>query len=236
MVSASSAAGSDPATMPQPATSRARFPVELRAAQRDAPLAVAVGVHPADRARVPLPVHRLELADQLDGGVGRGAADRGRRVHRGGQGERRPIGGRSGCRGRGCRGAARWAAGSARGAAATYMAWHSGARASRSDAAAYSCSSFSLADPSSAARQVGVLGRGGAARRRARQHQRAHPPAVPADEQLRGGADQAVAGEREAARVPAGQPVEQHARVDRAVGGGVADPGRAPPCAAAPSG
>ena len=51
-VSASSASGSDPATMPAPANSRIRvgsLRIGLAAAQRDAPLAVAGGVHPADR-------------------------------------------------------------------------------------------------------------------------------------------------------------------------------------------
>src|ERR1700733_1687187 len=38
---------------------------QLRAAQRDAPLAVAVRVHPADRAGVTFPVHVLALPDEL---------------------------------------------------------------------------------------------------------------------------------------------------------------------------
>ena len=50
-VSAHSASGSEPATMPAPATSRARRAVELGAAEGDGPLAVAAGVDPADRDR-----------------------------------------------------------------------------------------------------------------------------------------------------------------------------------------
>src|SRR5580704_2437323 len=61
---------------------------KLGTAQRDAPLAVAVGVDPADRAGVTLPVHVLELADEFERGAGRGAADRGGRVDRRGQAQR----------------------------------------------------------------------------------------------------------------------------------------------------
>src|SRR6476619_3894331 len=75
-VSASSALGSDPATLPQPANSRA-LSSPTSAAQREPELAVAAGVQPADRPRVATPIHALELAD--DGGrvVGRRPADRG---------------------------------------------------------------------------------------------------------------------------------------------------------------
>ena len=87
--SASSASGSESATMPQPANSRTWCRLDLGRAQGDAELAVAVGVHPADRAGVAAAVHALDLGDQLDRHLGRGAADRGRRVQRRGQLERR---------------------------------------------------------------------------------------------------------------------------------------------------
>ena len=80
--SASSASGSESATMPQPANSRTVVPVELRGAQRDAPLAVAGGVHPADRAGVAAAVHLLDLGDQRGRDRGGGAADGGGGVQR----------------------------------------------------------------------------------------------------------------------------------------------------------
>jgi hypothetical protein len=64
----------------------------LPAPQCDTPLAVAVGVDPADRARVPLTVHALKLADNLDGGIRRRASDGGRRVNGGDECERGPLG------------------------------------------------------------------------------------------------------------------------------------------------
>ena len=75
--------------MPQPANSLAVRPDSWphRSAM---PLAVPVGVYPADRPGVPLPVHVLEVTDQLERGPRRGAADGGRRVHRGGQRQRGP--------------------------------------------------------------------------------------------------------------------------------------------------
>ena len=51
--------------MPQPANSRTVSPCDLGGAQGDAPLAVAVGVHPADRAGVAAAVHALDLGDQV---------------------------------------------------------------------------------------------------------------------------------------------------------------------------
>ena len=93
--SASSASGSEPATMPQPAYSRSVLRSTSAAAQRDPQLAVAAGVDPADRPGVPAAVHPLELADDRERPLGRCAADRGGRVqrrgereHRGGVGER----------------------------------------------------------------------------------------------------------------------------------------------------
>ena len=60
-------------------------PGQLRAAQGDAPLAVARGVHPADRSRVPTAVHALDLTDQPHRLGSRRTAHGGRRVQRGGQ-------------------------------------------------------------------------------------------------------------------------------------------------------
>ncbi len=71
--------------MPQPGEQPGRPAVELRAPQRDAPLAVTASVHPADRARVATPVHRLEVATQPHRRVGRRATDGSRRVQRSGQ-------------------------------------------------------------------------------------------------------------------------------------------------------
>ena len=90
-VSASSATGSEPATMPAPANSRIRrrvVRVGLAAAQRDAPLAVAGRVHPADRSAEPAALHALDLTDQVARDGGRRTADRRGRVQRGGQAER----------------------------------------------------------------------------------------------------------------------------------------------------
>ena len=56
--------------------------VELGAAQRDPPLAVAGGVHPADRPGVAAAVQALDLADDRHRRGGRGTAHRGRRVQR----------------------------------------------------------------------------------------------------------------------------------------------------------
>ena len=87
--SASSASGTESATMPQPANSRTVVPATSARAQRDAPLAVAGGVHPADRAGVPAPAHALDLVDQRDRGRGGRAADGRRGVQRLGQLQRR---------------------------------------------------------------------------------------------------------------------------------------------------
>ena len=54
--------------------------VELGAAQRDGPLAVAAGVDPADRPRVAPAVESLERADRVERGRAGRTADRGRRV------------------------------------------------------------------------------------------------------------------------------------------------------------
>src|SRR5262249_41290423 len=51
--------------------------VDLRAAQCDAPFPVTVGVQPADQTGVPPTVHPLELADYIEGSVGRRASYRG---------------------------------------------------------------------------------------------------------------------------------------------------------------
>ena len=56
-----------------------------RAAQRDAELAVLVGVRPADRPGVPAAVEPLERGDPRRGGRVRLAADRGRRVQQPGE-------------------------------------------------------------------------------------------------------------------------------------------------------
>ena len=56
-----------------------------RAAQRDAELAVVVGVRPADGAGVPAAVEALERGDQRRGGRVRLAADGGRRVQEPGE-------------------------------------------------------------------------------------------------------------------------------------------------------
>ena len=68
-VSASSATGSESATMPTPAHSRAVVPVELGGADADGPAAVAGAVDPADRTGVAAPVAGLEPGDQGEGGV-----------------------------------------------------------------------------------------------------------------------------------------------------------------------
>ena len=52
--------------MPQPANRRTWCAADLGRAQGDAELAVAGGVHPADRAGVAAAVHALDLGDQLD--------------------------------------------------------------------------------------------------------------------------------------------------------------------------
>ena len=63
------------------------------AAQRDAELAVAVRVDPADRSGVAAAVHALELADDGERALGRRAAHRRGRVQRRGEGEhRRAVG------------------------------------------------------------------------------------------------------------------------------------------------
>ena len=74
--------------MPAPATQPGPGAVELGAAQRDGPLAVAAGVDPADRARVAAAVEALERADGVERGGARRAADRGRRVQQPGELER----------------------------------------------------------------------------------------------------------------------------------------------------
>jgi sulfate permease, SulP family len=84
--------GVEPATMPQPARSRTSSPLEAStagAAQRDAELAVAVPVDPADRPGVAAAVHALELADHRQRALGRRPAHGGRRVQRRGEGQHR---------------------------------------------------------------------------------------------------------------------------------------------------
>ncbi len=64
---------------------------QLGRAQRDAPLAVAVGAEPPDGPGVPAAVHALDLADEVARDDGRRPADRRGRVQRGGEREaRRP--------------------------------------------------------------------------------------------------------------------------------------------------
>ena len=86
--SPSSAAGSDPATIPQPANSRARrgSAGSSRAHRNAMPHSPSpCGVHPPDGPGVAVAVHALELVDERGRGRRRRAADRGRRVQRGGE-------------------------------------------------------------------------------------------------------------------------------------------------------
>ena len=80
-VSAHSASGSDPATMPAPASSRARCAVELGAADRDRALSVAARVDPADRSAVASAVEALRAGAMASSAARAGrAVDRRRRV------------------------------------------------------------------------------------------------------------------------------------------------------------
>ena len=92
-VSASSSAGTESCTMPQPAyAATAPIGLDLRAAQRDRPFAVAVAVDPAHGARVTAPVEALELGEHRKRGEPRGTGDRGRRMHGADEVERaRPV-------------------------------------------------------------------------------------------------------------------------------------------------
>ena len=88
-VSAHSASGSEPATMPAPATSRARAPSISAPRSAIAHSPSPAGVDPADRAGVAPAVEALELADERRAAARRRrAADRGRRVQEPGQLER----------------------------------------------------------------------------------------------------------------------------------------------------
>ena len=79
--------------MPQPAyAATAPDGLDLRAAQRDRPLAIAVAVDPADGARVATPIEALELGEHRKRGEPRRAGNRGRRMHGAHEVERaRPV-------------------------------------------------------------------------------------------------------------------------------------------------
>ena len=81
-VSAHSASGSEPATMPAPATRRARRPSMLGAAQRDGPLAVAARRRPSRPGRRSAAGSAFEREDHLERRVGGRAADGGGGVQR----------------------------------------------------------------------------------------------------------------------------------------------------------
>ena len=211
--------------MPQPANSRARGPSSSRAAQRDAPLAVALGVDPADRARVPAAVHALQLADQLHGG-GRGrAAHRGGRVQRGGERERgRVLTGAAPAAGGPCGRASRpvtrvarcctLASRSSEGRASMSSWSQSGVSVARTSATAYWCSSTSLADASRAAPSASsspwLRPRGVVPARTSELTSGALAP----DQELGRGAGEPGTRERPAVRVALGQPGQQHPDVD----------------------
>ena len=151
--SASSASGSDPATMPQPANSRiCRGSVSLISPQRRAMAhsPSPAGVDPADRSGVALPVQVLQLGDQLPGRVGRRAADRRRRVQGRGQGQRADAG-LGDRRSRRWPGAARWAAPARTAPRARSCRSRTATAPGRPRRTAYSCSSRSLLDWASAA-------------------------------------------------------------------------------------
>src|SRR5207247_9831187 len=55
---------------------------KLGASERDRPLPVAVGIHPADRTRVRTAIERLQLPDRLSRRISRLSGDRRRGVQR----------------------------------------------------------------------------------------------------------------------------------------------------------
>ena len=69
--SSHSRAGSESATIPQPANSVASRPGDEAAAERDHQLAVAIGAEPADRAGVPAAIEVLVLGDEAERDVAR---------------------------------------------------------------------------------------------------------------------------------------------------------------------
>ncbi len=177
-VSASSAAGSEPDDDAAAGEQARPVPAKLRAAQ----------------ARCPTRRCRRRRSSRPGPRTAPGPCTRARgsprRRRRSACRRRRPSGAprrqararsapRPGCRAPGCPRC--WTLGSriSSGRGATYMAVQSGDRVSRSETAAYSCSSFSFADPSRIAGEVAVLRLGRAARRGAGQHQGAHLPAGP---------------------------------------------------------
>ena len=154
--------GSEPATMPQPATRRALVPLSWaqRSAMPHSPLPSA-STQPTGPVTVPGPSTPTRGSARLRRRLGS------RRRRR--SGGPRPPGPaptgrrRSACPESGYRDAAGWAVGSARDAGRRTRLAERGERVS-SDAAAYWCSSFSLAEPSSAAARpessAGVAPRG----------------------------------------------------------------------------
>ena len=85
--SSHSRAGSESATMPQPANSVACEACDEAAAKRDHQLAVPIRPEPADRPGVPAAIERLVLGDERQGDVARRAAHGRRRVQPAGQRE-----------------------------------------------------------------------------------------------------------------------------------------------------
>ncbi len=151
--SASSAAGSDPATMPQPAKSLAFLPPTSphRSAMPHSPSPLA-STQPTGTAAA-APVHALQLADQVHGGLGRSAADRRGRMQRGRQGQRRVVRGLAGRRARrapACQVLDVGQLEQADGCSSIRRSAQSGASAARTSATPYWCSSWFLAEASSA--------------------------------------------------------------------------------------
>ena len=107
-VSASSAAGSEPATMPGARVEVRGAVAEQRRAQGDAELAVLGGVHPAHRARVPAAVDALELGDHRLARARRGARSRPRASGAGGRPAPAPSATRRAGRGSAWPGAGCW--------------------------------------------------------------------------------------------------------------------------------
>ena len=212
--------------MPQPANRRTGLP-SISAERSAMPeLAVAVGVHPADRAGVAAAVHALDLGDQLHRHLGGRAADGGRGVQ-----APRPasstVAPSESCTTPATSVARCITLGrcSTNGTSGTFIEEQCGASDSATERTAYSCSSRSLEDAGQlpGERQVALV----VARTpdRAGQHPRGDQAALATYEHLRRRAEEPVDVEGPAHLVRRRQPAQRPAHVD--VGRRRWPPGRA---------